>query len=173
MSKRLSGNGSGLLPAVACSMILAGCAGYQLGTTLPPDIKSVHVPRFVNRTGEPLVENETTAATLQEIQRDGSLTIADAGRADTVLEVTLTRYRLEPLRYERDNVRTTREYRLRLTATLVFKRRGSNATLLERTVQGEATFLPQGDLTSAKRNALPEAARDLAHDIVESVVEYW
>ena len=73
----------------------------------------------------------------------------------------------------RDRAKTTDEYRMRIRADLVFKRLSDGSVLSQRTVEGLEDFEPAGSLTSAKRAALPEAARDLAHDIVESVVEYW
>jgi len=150
-----------------------GCAGYRLGSTLPPEIQSVFVPTFVNKCGEPLVETEATRAVIQEFQRDGTLSVEERDLADTILEVSIVKYQLEPLRYERDRSKTTREYRLKLTADLVFKARESGKVIVQKRVEGEATFEPGNDLTTRKREALPEAARDLAHDIVEAVVESW
>jgi hypothetical protein len=152
---------------------LGGCRGYRLGSTLPPGVRTVHVPTFVNRTREPLLEAEATQAAIREFQRDGTLRVTGAREADLVLEAALVDYRLEPLRFQPDRARTTREYRLRLFADVTVRRAGVEAPLLTRRVQGESTFEPAGDLSSAKRGALPQAARDLAHDIVESVVEYW
>jgi len=151
----------------------AGCVGYRLGTTLPPGIQTVYVPAFVNRTGEPRIEIEASRATLEELQTDGTLRVAGAAEADSVLSVTLVGYRLDPLRYERDRPKTTREYRLQLTADIVFRRVSPEAVLVKKTVQGDATFEMVGDLATSKDGALPQAARDLAHDIVESIVEYW
>jgi len=166
-----------MLPVVSLCFLMAlgavGCLGYRLGSTLPPGIRSVYVPVFVNDCKEPQVETVATSATIQEFQRDGTLRIAAADVADSILEVTLTDFELEPLRYDPDQVKRTSEYRLRLTAHIIFTRRDADEVLLEREVQGESTFVPSGDLSSSKRSALPEATRDLAHDIVESVVEFW
>jgi hypothetical protein len=159
---------TGLLAAA-----LAGCAGYRLGGSPPPGISSIHVPAFVNNTGEPAIEARASDATLQEFQRDGTVKIAEAGQADATLQVALVAYKLVPLRYLRDRAKTTREYRLQLTADLELKRAGTGEVLLQKRVLGETTFLLEADITSAKRLALPEAARDLAHEIVESVVELW
>ena len=59
--------------SMALAVALTGCAGYRLGTMLPPDIQSVAVPTFINRTSEPLLESETTRAAIREFQQDGSL----------------------------------------------------------------------------------------------------
>ena len=161
--------------ALCCLMAgaLAGCLGYRLGSSLPPDIHSVHVPAFVNQTGEPQIDVETTRATVQEFQKDGTLRVANEREADSALVVQLTAFTLEPLRYERDNARTTNEYRLRITARIVYTKKGATAPMVDKYVVGETTFEPGGDLSSSKVVALPAAARDLAHQIVKNVVEFW
>ena len=161
-----------LIAIAGAPWFLAGCA-YTLGTTLPSNLRSIHVPTFVNQSGEPQIENETTQATIQEFQRDGNLRIVDADKADLLLTVTLTGYKLEPVRYERDNTRQNAEYRARISATMQLKRGKSGEVMLKQAVEGESTFLFSGDLTSSKRTALPKATQDLAHNIVEKVVEYW
>jgi hypothetical protein len=162
-----------VLAALVALAVAGGCVGYQLGSTLPPGIESVYVPTFVNETGEPFVEVETTRATIQRFQTDGTLRVRDRAVADAILNVTVVEYTLQPLRYERDNNRTTDEYRVTLTAEISFSRAKDGEVLIARRVKGDADFRPSGDLSSAKRAVLPQAARDLAQDIVESVVEYW
>jgi len=161
------------MAAVALLMIAWGCIGYRLGSTLPKGLNSIHVPTFVNKCEEPQAENDCTKATIQEFQKDGTLSISGADQADLNLDVTLVKYTLEPLRYERDDPKTTREYRLTLTADLVLTQTKTGKILVKRTVEGQSTFYPGSDLTSAKRTALPKAAADLAQKVVESVVEAW
>ncbi|MBN1558455.1 MAG: hypothetical protein JW951_09965 [Lentisphaerae bacterium] len=151
----------------------SGCVGYQLGSTLPPGIQSVYIATFVNETGEPRVEIEATRAAIQEFQKDGTLRVTGKNAADTLLTVTLVEYELQPLRYEEARRRTTEEYRLLLTADIVFERAATGEVLVSRRVRGETDFQFGGDLSSAKRANLPAASRDLAHDIVEAVTEYW
>lgn len=159
--------------AAVAVLALSGCAGYRLGATLPPEIKSVHVPTFINRSGEPQLDTEATRAATQEFQRDGNLRLASADQADSILRVTLTQFKLEPLRYDRNDTKRPMEYRIRITAELVLEKAGSKATVVKQTVSGEALFDYAGDLTSAKMRATPTACRDLAHHIVSAVVEYW
>ena len=159
--------------AVALAFGLGGCFGYRVGSSLPSNIRTVHIPPFINRSSEPQIEIETTRAAVQEFQKDGTLRIADAETADGILTVQLTQHTLEPLRYEKDHARTTSEYRLRISAHIIFRRRGVKEPMVDRYVAGETTFVPTGDLTSAKTSALPAAASDLAHQIVKNVVEYW
>jgi hypothetical protein len=161
------------LCTLAAALSTAGCLGYRVGTSLPLEIRTVHVPTFANHSGEPLVEIETTRVALNEFQKDGNLSIAGATDADVLLKVSIQSFSTEPISYERDSAKSPSEYRLRIKAQLVLTSQRNGRELLKRTVVGEATFLPGSDLTTAKRSATPEAAQDLAHNIVESVVEFW
>lgn len=165
-----------LIPVAA--VLLSGCTqmGYNLGSMLPPEIKTVHVPTVVNNTDEPTVEIEVTRAVIEALQLDGSLKIAGRQDADSVLRIVLTDYRIVPVAYQRTgaNTTTTQEYRIFLTAGMVLTRASDGSVLAESThVRGDAIFEFLGDLTSSKRVGLPIAADDLARDIVERVVEYW
>ena len=155
------------------ALMLNGCLGYRLGTTLPPGIRTAFVPTVVNATGEPRLEAETTRAIIEELQRDGTLRIADEQTADAVLDVELTGFSLVPLRYEEDQARMTQEYRMVIRASVTFRRSSDGEVLVRQDVRGRATFEPSGDLALEKRETIPGAARDLAREVVRSVVEYW
>jgi len=151
-----------------------GCVGYRLGSMVPPDIRSVYVPTFVNQTGEPLLEIETTRAAIQEFQKDGSLKVAPEDEADAILRIKLTEYQLTPLAYNSVRKTEANEYRLTIYASLVLTRRRDNTVITESPrVRGEATFEIIGDLSTSKRAGLPPAAADLAHSIVQRVTEMW
>jgi hypothetical protein len=154
---------------------MTGCAGYQLGTTLPPGINSVYVPTFINKTDEPNIESETTNATISEFQKDGSLHIKSRPEeADAILDVVLTDYEIGPSRYDRDSPTESVEYRLYLTVNITLTRQSDGEVVVSRKgVVGNTDFNRSGSLTAAKLTALPDAAEHLAHNIVEAVVEYW
>lgn len=151
----------------------AGCAGYRLGSTLPPDVKAIFIQTFGNRSGEPLAEYELTKATIEEFQKDGTLKIARIDQADLVLQCSLVKVDLDPLRYDRADRSKPNEYRLRLTVLYSLKRGGTLETIDEGDVEGEATFVFAGNLTLAKRDAIPDAAEDMAQKLVQKVVETW
>ncbi len=168
-----------LLPILALAgglaLLLPGCVGYRLGSMLPPDIKTVYLENLDNQTNEPLVEQDIMQALVEEIQQDGSLRVVrDPGEADAVLRVSLVGFRLAPLAFADDNATLTEEYRLNLTAAVELERTDTDEVLVANpSVRGEADFPFSGDLTTTKRQALPDAAEDLAHDIVETLVETW
>ncbi len=165
------------LPRIAAAALagltLGGCAGYRLGNTLPPGIRSVSVPTFENPCGEPGLETIATRAAIQQFQREGALEVAAAGEADWIVRAALTACRSEPLRYRNDNRRAATEYRLRLVADVTLEARRDGKALWKRTLEGETTFTVEGDMTSAKVSALPQAARDLARRIADNVTQPW
>ena len=161
-----------LLPLLAIQLF--GCVGYQLGSLLPEDIQSVYVPTFENKTNEPFIEADATRAVIEQIQLDGSLKIAAAQSADAVLEVTLYDFELIPLAFEKERRTLANEYRVELTAKILLKNRKTKEVIVQKSgVKGETTFILASDLTTAKRDAIPLAADDLGHDIVEKIVEVW
>lgn len=156
------------------AVMFYGCAGYRLGSSLPRDIRSIHIPMFANKSGEPLIETKATSATIAEFQKDGTLKIYEEDNADVLLEVTLTKVTLSPLAYSKNDRRKPNEYRLRLYASYVLTRVSTREVLaFEKDLVGESTFIFAGNLTTAKQSAVPNASEDLAKNIVESVVEYW
>ena len=155
-------------------MAFTGCAGYKVGSMLPGDIKTVHIPTFVNQTSEPLIESETTQAVIREFQRDGSLQVVGEADADAILTVVLTGYRLEAISFRKDIRTAAQQYRLFITGNMVMRRTTDQSVVVEAPmVEGKYVFDVVGDLSSSKLNANPLAARDLAYNIVQRLVEYW
>ena len=164
-----------LAPAALALFLFTGCAGYRLGTTLPADIQTVHVPIIKNNTDEPAVESTITQAILVELQKDGALKVVREELADAILDVELNGYELSPVGFRGSGSPTTaNEYRIQLTAAIVLTRRATGEVVAESPrVRGDSTFPFRSDLTTAKRQNLPEAADDLAQKIVSQVVEAW
>ncbi len=151
-----------------------GCAGYRLGSMLPPDIQTVYIPSFLNETSEPLIEVECHRATLAALQRDGSLRVAAEDSADAIARVRIREYRIEPVVYDTTSRSNVKQYRIRMTASLLMTRRVDDKVIVERpTVRGEGVFNVAGDLSSSKLIGLPVAAEDLARNIVQQMVEAW
>lgn len=159
----------------AVMTLLTGCVGYQLGSMLPKDIKTVYVPIVENNTMEPNIETEVTRAIVEQLQRDGSLTVVnDAATADSELTVELRDFDLNPVAFSDDRPSETDEYRIWIRASAALVRTGSGEVIAERVdLEGREEFLFNSDLTTAKRQNLPEAAEDLAREIVQMIVEVW
>jgi hypothetical protein len=164
-----------LLMSAVCLLLVSGCGTYRLGSMLPDSIQTIYIPTFVNQSGEPRIEADTTRAAIAEFQKDGSLDVVKTPEeADAILKVTLTRYEADPIVYDATRKTEATDYRLTLSAKLVLTAAKTDKVIAESPlVQGDALFQMIGDFTSSKAQALKPASVDLGHKIVESVVEAW
>jgi hypothetical protein len=160
--------------AAALLLAAAGCVVYHLGSMLPDDIRTVYMPTCVNTTSEPLIEVDATRSILAQIQMDGTLRLASQDDADTILEVRLTDFDLDPVGYDSRSSSTVNQYRMRITASFVLRRQSDNSVVAESpSVVGWYDFDFTGDLTSSKAIALRPTADDLGRRIVSAIVQYW
>lgn len=162
------------LCAVAVLATLSGCAGYQLGNSVPKELRSIAVPTFENASGHPFVEAAATQAVLAEIRRDGTLRIAEREDAALEMEGRITGCRLEPMRFDHDQPTLAVEYRLTLLADIkVYERASGKVVARLRNVTGDDIFRTQSDLPSAERDAFPRAAARLARTVVSETLMAW
>ncbi|MFO7535192.1 MAG: LPS assembly lipoprotein LptE [Kiritimatiellia bacterium] len=158
---------------IAC-VLLSGCAGYQYGTSLPNNYRSICVKTFENKTGEPNMEFAATQSAMREFQSDGSLEISEAGTADLILQATLAEATFEAVRFAKNRTNTADEYRMTVSAIITLVNRKTGTVLIaKRKVVGETSFRSVGDSQQARLSAQPLVSQDLAHQIVKNVVEFW
>ena len=160
--------------AAFASLLLAGCANYRLGTTLPPHLKTIYVPTFENRTIEPNIEQKITTAVRRQFQHDGQLKIVSSeDEADIVLKATLTSYDVDSLLRDKNNPNATRRYRATIACRIDARERETGKAIVEQTVTGDTTFPAAGDTVTARRNALNDVARSLSLEVVDAVIGAW
>ncbi|MFA5689151.1 MAG: LPS assembly lipoprotein LptE [Kiritimatiellales bacterium] len=160
-----------ILPSVA-ALILSGC-GYTVKSSLPASVQTVAV-RVENKTAEPAIETEVVKALQAEIQMDGRLKLKSSDDAGAILTVTLNRYDLTPVAYDRRKGSKAREYRVMLTARAVLSNAETGDVIAETpVVRGETDFIYAADLTSSKLYSLPAVAEQLARKIVSVTVTAW
>ena len=163
-----------LLNTLAAALLLSGCMGYQLGGSRPAGIETVSMKPVINATSEPAIELQVTHAMRQRIQFDGRLKLINANKpADATITLTLTKYNLNPIAYDDDLKSTPDMYRLRITGEAVLSNTKNGNVISTSKTYGEASFKFSGDLTSAKRDALPRAAEEIAKLMIDDLIERW
>lgn len=169
MKKRLY-----LLNTLAATLLFSGCMGYQLGGSSLAGINAVTMGPVINSTGEPAIELQVTRAMREHIQFDGRLKLANESKhADAIIEITLTEYTLNPIAFSSEQRTTPDVYRLRITGEAELRNVSTGEVLSTSQTYGEATFEFQDDLTSAKRDALPKAADEIARFMLDDLIEQW
>jgi hypothetical protein len=162
-----------LFPALLALLLGAGCAGYRLGPSngQSAGARSIEVKPFIDRTFEPRLLEPVASALRKSIQRDGTFRLATSNPGDVVVSGTLTQYLREPLTLQPNDVFSTRDYEVRLTAHIVAIDRSSGQTLIDRDVIARTTIRSVPDLNSAERQAAPLIADDLARIVTALLVD--
>jgi hypothetical protein len=161
---------------------LAGC-GYTTGSLLPAKYRKIAIDPFqnkINNTEEttsdrlyvPALETKVRGAVIDRFLFDGNLRIADADKADLVLDGDVIAINQDELR--QDTNQNVEEYRIRVSVSLTLK---DNATGLilwkEPNFEGETTYFLTGAQAQSQSAAIDAALTDLASRIVERTVENW
>jgi len=153
-----------------------GCFGYQLGSSLPRNVRNIHVPIFQNDSDEPLIEADLTREVISAIQRDATFTVMRPTQpADAELKVTIRGFQLSPVAYKggRGDHRAD-TYRLTVTASYTLVHVATGQVLSQHgRVYGQTIVSVAGDMTTSKLAALPAASQELARDIVDKITETW
>ena len=142
-------------------LLLASCAGYQLGATKPASleqVKTVAVPMFSNATLHPRAEAIATSAVANAFVQDGTYRIAGRDRADAVLEGKLSEIDYKAIRGTRLDTLLPEE--LANTVTLEWKlldARDPTKVLASGKSSGTSQLFVSSNLQTARNNALPEA----------------
>ncbi len=164
------------------SIVIFSSCGYTTKSTLPSNIKTIHVETFKNNIdfsaeGQrnlylPLLEIKVRNAVINRFLFDGNLKIADEDKADLVLKGQLLSYDRTALRYtDNDDVQ---EYRIHITVSLEMRNaRKDEASWTEPSFVGEMTYFVTGPLARSEEAAVEDAIADLARRIVERTVEDW
>jgi hypothetical protein len=162
-----------LTSLLAAASLLAGCAGYSVGPTggQVAGARSIEIRPFADQTREPRLIEPVATALRKEIQRDGTLRLATSEPGDILVTGTLVEYVRNPLTLQPNDVFSTRDYDIRLTAHVIAIDRSTGRTVLDRNISGRVPVRAAADLGSAERMAAPLVAEQLAHNITTLLVD--
>ena len=149
--------------------------GYALvgrGTSLPAGVRSVSIPQFKDKTGEPNIDTMVTRAVKDQFIKDGRLKVKTGSEADSILEGEITSYALRPVAYDAENNVT--EYVVELGLLITHKAKGSGKVLKHESVLTTWRYDVDPSITMAESLrvfAIEEAAVRASESIVSLVVE--
>jgi outer membrane lipopolysaccharide assembly protein LptE/RlpB len=161
--------------SLAAVLLLAGC-GYKLGEIRPTPMRSVRtlaVPNFKNNTFESRIEVLFADTLVKRLQQDGTYKIENTNQADAILNCTITEIRRGSLRAVQNNVLATSEFSLTVFVRYEVVDQGTGAILTQGTITGVASFFTGNDFQTTERQALSNAAEDLANNLATQLTEGW
>src|SRR5262245_3198342 len=162
-----------LVASLTVALGSGGC-GYSLRTSLPPGIKSVHVPVLENKTAEPGIEDFITQALTQAVVQSARVRIArNTQDADATLSGSIVEYRLAALSFDRSANVTS--YRLVIGLALTLKDLKQDKVIWKQDrIEERADFLVAGQVSQTlarEEQAVQKAAVDVARAIVSFAFE--
>ena len=152
--------------------LLAGSCGYQLGGTKPPKLElaqTVKVCLFANNSLEPRAATLVTGALADELQRDGTYRLSSGADADIRVEGEVYSITFDQLRSSREDTYKSTELGLRLAVKYRVVDAKTQEILYAGSAEEVGQFFDQGNIQSARTNALSYAARLVATSITETL----
>ena len=130
---------------------VAGC-WYSFSEKAFPQLKTVGVIPFENRTGEYELGSRTTDLLTQKILSASTYELASFDMADGVISGFISNYERKVNTY--DEVENPIDYIVQVRAKITFTQRSNNKELWDFNFEGHATFLPDEDEAQAKEEAI-------------------
>jgi len=158
--------------------LLFSACGYQVagrGDRLPPDVKTIAIPIFVNKTPRFRIEQKLAAAVTREfIERTKFRVTSDPSRADAVLKGTVTDVRSGVVTFDLTSGRAT-ALQVQVTARVELVDSHTKKVLFSNPnyVFREQYQISQSttELFEEDQPALDRLARDLARTLVTEILE--
>ena len=158
-----------VLPALA----ICGCANYRWTSSVPDEMRTVAVPVFENRTMSAELGVIVSQYVSREFEREGTFSLRRSGASSIEVQGSVVKAERHPVSFDRAYGSRADEYRYLVTVEVSIVNKDAGRVLQAgRHYTGETTFLVQGDLLTAQRNAAQRIAQDIARQVVDDVVSY-
>lgn len=162
-----------LAAAVAVVALIAAGCGYRTTSRTAKDIKSIHVPFFVNETPEPNLEVTVTETIIQDLLDDNTLKVVGKDNADAILEGRIVEFQNRPFSYN-DDLRAE-EYHVSVRVVVSLYNRKTNAAIWkDRSMAGTASyFVEQVENGNTFDEAVDEAIKQITERILNLTTQDW
>jgi hypothetical protein len=149
-----------------CGLLLIRCGFYSFsGSTLPPDVRTVFIPLFENKTPEFGIDQRITDLLVSAITKDNTLKIAGARTADARVAGTLMQVEDRAGQYDQNEQAS--DFRITITVQVLFEDVKKKKTLWDE------TLTQWGRYTTNRDDGIREAVEKLSTDILNRTVSGW
>jgi len=165
-----------LILLVLTAVSFAGCNTYSPQPGLPAYIQKAFVSMFINKTGQYGMEQYLTQKTIDTFIQNGRLQITEEGKADAIVKAEITKYLLQPILFDVNQV--PQQYRLRIHVTLYFFDNKTQTLLwTDDLIREETTYyvannlgMPAEDETTARNRVLDQLANTIVNRVIYGTV---
>ena len=165
-----------LLAAASMSFLIGGC-GYQVGSIMHPQVKTIAIAPIKNETIEMMATQFMRQALSEQFELDHSLSVKGLEEADCVLYGKIISVKTTAVGYDSTNDEesyTPAEFGLEVNFEFVVIIPGRTKPLINnRRIVGRANYQVAMDNDIARRRGIQQACREAAKQIVIYTVEAW
>ncbi len=157
-------------------LTLAGC-GYHLvgtGSSLPPHLKTLAIPVFENTSAEPEIHRELTSAVLESFITDGRVKVVNKGKADMVMNGTLTYYDLRAASFSSQDFAS--DIIVVLSVELEVIDQVNSKTYMKKKLKTQWDYKATSNISNtetARLEALEEAYKELGNRLVSLLIDQF
>lgn len=165
-----------VLQAAFLTALFSGC-GYQAGSIMHPQVKSIAVAPVTNETLEPNASAYMRQSLAEQFEFDNSLEVKGLDAADCVIYGRILKVETTTISFDSSNNQQSyvpAEFTLKLTFEFAVIIPGRSKLLINtREVIGEAKYQVAADHDIARRRGIQQACRNAAQKVVIYTVEAW
>ena len=172
--------------------LLFGCAYYSMAGSIPPNIKNVSVPLFINETVEFELSEKLTSGIIQELGSQNIVKITNDIDSDSIINGVISSVSDGP--YSFNNNEQVSEYRFSLSVKVSWVDNNDENILFDKTFSAFGTYSIDNDPSSdgldndndgiidgddsdefgdSRELAINVAINKIAVDIVNTVLSTW
>ncbi|MBD3420843.1 MAG: hypothetical protein GF398_12055 [Chitinivibrionales bacterium] len=152
------------------AFMLARCAFYSFtDSNIPPHLKSISIPLFVNESLQPGVAEEITESLIEKVTGISSLRFV-GGSGDATISGKVTGYSNDPHTYGSSGVRQVdvRQYAVHITIYAEFRDNIKEEQLFKGRIVGEGIYNFQNETeASGRRTAINDAVEQLMQNSLQ------
>lgn len=153
--------------------VMLGSCGYQLGGLINGDMKGLKtfdITMFENQTVYPNIAFQVTTAVGDTMQKDGTFRMVSPTKADFTVSGKVTHVQASSLMTNPDDSYLSTEIGLQVYVDYTIVDRKKGEVVKSGTVNGSGSFYnTTGNVQSARENALSEAARAAAQNLLNEL----
>lgn len=154
-----------------CSLLLlSGCVGYNRGSIVPEQLRTIHVPAFENHTNYPMVGSIAAQQFLDTLIEDGTFKLAPYDTARLRVQVVIKDIISDSIRYDRNNAILPTEYYMTLSAHLYVYDATTGQSYIEgKPILATESMLTRDQYQTSIMDTLPRLSRRLAKALLDEL----
>lgn len=149
---------------------LAGCAGYQRGSSVPQAMRTIHIPAVENNSLYPMAGAVAAQQLLDVIIEDGTFQPSTYEDARLHTQLVLSSINADAVRYDQNHAILPEEYLVTLNLKLYVFDSVTGETLVNgKQFSAMESVLTRGDFQTGLLDSLPRISRRLAQNVLNEL----